>query len=188
MNVLTIDIDYAFSPHISLYDDYVEGSRITYENQRKILSNKGFAEPKINQEKFNKLVEIFKYFSTDKNFECVDHHHEILKYLTSSNNFRIQNIDHHHDIYYPGWHCLNVLDEGNWVYHLSKEKKIESYEWFRNKDSEDFSSTIQLNFNFLQTNDLELKMINPPDIIVLCSSPHWTFDTNNLLIKKLIGE
>ena len=24
MNVLTIDIDYAFSPHISLYDDYVE--------------------------------------------------------------------------------------------------------------------------------------------------------------------
>ena len=38
-NVLSIDIDYAYSPTISLYDDHIEGSRISLQDQQKKYQN-----------------------------------------------------------------------------------------------------------------------------------------------------
>ena len=51
MNVLSIDIDYAFSPTISVYDDFVEGSRITLDEQNKIFQQNQLPTPEVNQEK-----------------------------------------------------------------------------------------------------------------------------------------
>jgi hypothetical protein len=48
MNILSLDIDYAYSPTISAYDDYVVGSSISTEAQKKIFKDKNLPEPKAN--------------------------------------------------------------------------------------------------------------------------------------------
>ena len=185
MNVLSIDIDYAFSPTISLYDDFIVGSRIDYEEQQNILKVNNCCSPKLNKKKFKKLKKILKNFK-NTSVVTIEHHHEIINHIFSFKNLHIQNIDHHHDIFYPGWHDLELLDEGNWVYHLSKLDKLKRYDWFRNKDSENFCNSIDLNFEFKEYFDLKVNYLLKPDIIFLCSSPHWTSDINNLLTNKLL--
>ena len=198
MKVLSIDVDYAFSPAISSYDDYIVGSRIDYLEQQKILTERGFSKSMLNYSKFNQIEllnyskfnqikKILSYFSKVK-IVTIEHHQQIIDHIGHANKLDIQNIDHHHDIFYPGWHELETLDEGNWVYHLSKTNKLKSYTWFRNKDSEDLSNEVKLNFKYLEVFDLHIKKIVKPDIIILCSSPHWTFDSENILIKKLMEE
>lgn len=187
MNVLTIDIDYAFSPSIAIYDDYIIGSRISIESQKSILNKKKLPEPKLNIEKFDSLKKILKLVKTNAAVISIEHHHEILNYIPKNRKVLLQNIDHHHDIFYPGWHNLDELDEGNWVYHLSKTNQLEKYTWFKNNDSEAFCNCIDLNFEFNQHLEIKEDYVLIPDIIVLCSSPHWTYDVDNLLIKKLLG-
>ena len=41
MNILTIDADYAYSPSISEYDDYVDGSRIELGKQLAVIQALG---------------------------------------------------------------------------------------------------------------------------------------------------
>ena len=60
MHVLSIDIDYAYSPTISVYDDYVEGSRVTLEEQKAILSDLNMPTPEVNLEKIEMLKEVVK--------------------------------------------------------------------------------------------------------------------------------
>ena len=55
MNVLSIDIDYAYSPSISNYDEFIEGSRISDEEQLSILKNKVIFKPECNPQKLNIL-------------------------------------------------------------------------------------------------------------------------------------
>ena len=188
MNVLTIDIDYVFSPYISTYDDYVIGSRITIHEQKKILLNHGFENPKINEKKFKNLKNIFKnIFKSSIPIKLIQHHHEAIKYIPKKEEIILQNIDHHHDIYYPDWHELDKLDEGNWIYHLSKSHNLKRYDWFKNNDSEPYCNCISLNFDFIEYLELKSKYVLNPDIIILCSSPHWTYDEKNLIIDTLIG-
>ena len=188
MNVLTIDIDYAFSPMISTYDDHVIGSRISLEEQKNILLGKGFTEPEINHKKFTDLVNVFNNFRSNAKVVLITHHHQILDHIPLHEDINLQNIDHHHDIFYPDWHELEKLDEGNWVYHLSKTNKLKKYTWFKNSDSEPYCDCLDLNFEFRQLVDLSIKHVTKPELIVLCSSPHWTFDYNNTLMKKMAGE
>ena len=56
-NVLSIDIDYAYSPSISAYDDHVEGSRISLGEQQKIFSDLCLPEPAVNKEKLEVIKE-----------------------------------------------------------------------------------------------------------------------------------
>ncbi len=186
MNVLTIDIDYAFSPSISIYDDYVIGSRISFESQKSILNEEKLPEPKLNIEKFNDIKKVLNYARPNAPVISIEHHHEILDYIPKKIKVSLQNIDHHHDIFYPDWHDLDQLDEGNWVYHLSKTNQLEKYTWFKNNDSEPFCNCIDLNFDFSQYLEIKEKYILMPDIIILCSSPHWTYDVDNLLIEELL--
>ena len=186
MNVLTIDVDYAYSPSISAYDDFIIGSRISLDEQKKILQVNNCAMPAVNLQKFQLLCTIFNTFRNNARVISIKHHHEIIDHLNTDEDLYIENIDHHHDIYYPDWHDLETLDEGNWVYHISKTKKLKSYTWFRNEDSELFCGTIDTNFEFIQHDALKIDYITKPDIIVLCDSPHWTLDTQGVLINKLI--
>mgnify|MGYP003138019773 CR=1 FL=1 len=186
MNVLTIDVDYAYSPSISAYDDFVVGSKITIEKQKEIFRSKNCEKPTLNEQKLLQIADILDKFKENTKIVVVQHHHEIIGYLDMHNDLYIDNIDHHHDIYYPGWHDLELLDEGNWVYHVSKNAKLKRYTWFRNVDSEPFSSKIKLNFDFIQKDDLRMDCISKPDIIVICASPHWTLDTEGAVINQLM--
>ena len=82
MHVLSIDIDYAYSPTISTYDDHVEGSRVTLEEQKLILEDLGMPAPKVNSRKLDVLKEVVRKKTNHLTPVIIcEHHNEILNYL-----------------------------------------------------------------------------------------------------------
>ena len=175
MNVLSIDIDYAFSPTISAYDDFVEGSRISLDEQDKIFQQNQLPAPEVNQEKLELLKNVMRSaVAKSSPIVIADHHHQILDFLPTQQQFSIVNFDHHHDIYYPGWHAIDKLDEGNWVYFLKNSDMI-SYTWIRNSDSENLPAEVgNLPFNVIEKCEVDVASLPRFDIVFCCSSPHWT--------------
>jgi len=186
MNVLSIDIDYAYSPTISAYDDFIEGVRISVEEQEKILEHHNVPKPVCNPAKMHNLEVVLKNnIKPNAPITIIENHNQILDFLPDDISFSIYNFDHHHDIYYPGWHSLDTLDEGNWVYFL-KDKKINSYTWIRNEDSEDMNFILsELDFDIEERYTIE----NMPmfDSVVFCISSRWTGTSGKENIMRLIN-
>ena len=62
-------------------------------------------EPKVNSKKLHVLKEVVRKKTNYLTLVIIcDHHNEILNYLPKDSVFSIVNFDHHHDVYYPGWH------------------------------------------------------------------------------------
>ncbi len=182
MNVLTIDVDYAFSPSISEYDDFVRGSAIDLDLQLQQLDRLGFV-PKLNEEKFCELISVVSKLDKSVDYRKITHHQEILNFLPDC-NVTIFNIDHHHDIFYPGWHDKEILDEGNWVYHL---KTCDGYFWIRNHDSED-APEHDLPFDVRELCMTDFLSSFPFfDLVIFCASPHWTDAKGLNMVDKLIS-
>ena len=187
MNVLSIDIDYAFSPTIAIYDDFVEGSRISLAEQDKIFQQNQLPAPKINQEKLQLLKDVVRT-SVHESAPVIiaDHHHQILDFLPVDQKFSVVNFDHHHDVYYPGWHSISELDEGNWVYFLKNSNMI-SYTWVRNPDSEDLPhETTQLPFEVVEKHEVNIENLPNFDIVFCCASPHWTGTLGRKYLLEII--
>lgn len=173
MNILSIDIDYAFSPTICDYDDYIEGSRISLAEQSKINRKLNLPRPKANQNTIEYLRQVIQDKTTSLTpIIIAEHHHKIMEYLPSF-PFTITNFDHHHDILYPGWHDLNKIDEGNWVSFLNTTP-ITKFTWVRNKGSENIELSSHLKFPFEETYKPEVEVLPHFDLVFGCSSCHWT--------------
>ena len=183
MNVLTIDVDYAFSPSISEYDDFVRGSAIELDLQLQQLEKLGMT-PKLNDKKLDELISVVTKLEKTIQIRKITHHQEILNVLPDR-NVTIFNIDHHHDIFYPGWHDKEVLDEGNWVYHL---KSCDGYFWIRNKDSEEAPEQgLPFDVSELYMHDF-LSCFPSFDLVIFCASPHWTNAKGDDIVEKLTAK
>ena len=187
MNVLSIDIDYAYSPTISAYDDYVEGSRVSLAKQLEIFKENNLPLPAANQSKLDFLKQIIVE-KTDSTTPIViaEHHHQILPFLPSVKPYQLFNFDHHHDVYYPGWHSLDELDEGNWVYFLRNSPMIK-YVWIRNEDSENLPPDLQLNFELQEIYEPTMEEFPKFDLVFACSSEHWTGTTGRKHLFEVLG-
>lgn len=188
MEILSVDIDYAFSPTISEYDDFIEGSRISLSEQDKIISDNKLPQPKVNLDKISLLRDVIK---SKTNF-CtpiliIENHHQIISFLPRHSSYNIYNFDHHHDIFYPGWHNKEDLDEGNWVYHLNN-KGLKNYFWFKNFDSEDYEANLNLSFNFEERYLVDVEDLPSFDLVVFCKSTHWTGRQGKYQINKLLED
>ena len=182
MNVLSIDIDYAFSPDISKFDDFVIGSKITPSQEWQDLSFKGFKKPSVNLKKLDVLTSVYSSALPNANeVHFINDHHEVVSYLNRDIKYNIINFDHHHDIFYPDWHTLEKLDEGNWVGWMDQLGLISSYTWYKNEDSEELDSTVNLSCNYYKElyNDQTLPEF---DIIFVCSSPNWIHEDNIYIV------
>ena len=185
MNILTIDADYVYSPSISQYDDYVDGSRIELSEQLAVIEAIG-CDAIENPLTVNDVITCLKRVKLNAPVHVVQHHHEILQFLPKTIDFKMFNVDHHHDIYYPGWHDKDLLDEGNWVFHM---KGCAEYTWVRNEDSEDIAECT-LSFpvrEFLFSEKLS-EGLPEFDMVIFCESPHWTGGKGKTTISKLITE
>tara|TARA_R100001509_G_C4819493_1_gene199273 strand:+ start:155 stop:745 length:591 start_codon:yes stop_codon:yes gene_type:complete len=188
LNVLSIDLDYAYSPTISKYDDYVEGCRITLEEQESIFKKHSLPNPKPNQDKITYLKNVFlKKSKKTAPVYLINNHHEILRHLPKKQKFCIYNFDHHHDVFYPGWHDLEELDEGNWVSHL-QNYPIEKFVWIKNKDSENREDKVKLNFVWEEILLPEEKELPNFDIVIGCVSPPWTGRDSKIELNKILEE
>lgn len=167
-NILSIDIDYAYSPSIAQYDDLIEGTRISIEEQMEILKQQNL-RPKVNHEKLAEIKRVLRTkTSSDTPIVIAENHHQILRFIPEC-SFCIYNFDHHHDIFYPGWHQRHIVDEGNWVSHC---EKLVDYYWIRNKDSEDIDPSVQFNcIEILNSQEFDYPQF---DLVFACFSPHWT--------------
>ena len=184
MNILSIDIDYAFSPDIAKYDDYVNGSKLTSEEEWLALEARGFTKPSVNNEKLNVLIKVFTdALLTTEQVYFLNNHHEIVPFLQTSSAHKIVNFDHHHDIFYPGWHTMETLDEGNWVGWIDSLGLISSYTWYKNEDSEELDSTVNLSCHYHEElyNDQALPEF---DLIFVCSSPNWIHEDNIYVLNS----
>lgn len=104
-------------------------------------------------------------------------HHAIYNILEKHKNINLYNIDHHHDVYYK--EPRDIVNEGNWVYHLITKKCIKQYHWIKNIDSEiqfdfppemmvsDYEYHVHDNYKFL-------KEINFQSISIILT-PEWTY-------------
>ena len=184
-NYLTIDVDYAFSPSISEYDDYVVGNSIGIEKQLHVIKDLGL-EAIENPIKVKEIKNCLDLIKKNAPVHIIKYHHEILDCLPTSTNFKLYNIDHHHDIFYPGWHDKEKLDEGNWVYHL---KGCTEYTWIRNTDSENMPQhSLEFVVNEMFLDDNTIKKLPQFDSVIFCESPHWTGGKGISTIDKLINE
>jgi|5B_taG_2_1085324.scaffolds.fasta_scaffold01870_11 hypothetical protein len=103
-------------------------------------------------------------------------HHGLYNIFKTQKDINLYNIDHHHDVHYEDPN--DVVNEGNWIYHLIAKKCIKQYHWIKNIDS-------QIQFNFPQemmTTDYEyhvhdnynfLEKINFQSISIVLS-PEYT--------------
>jgi hypothetical protein len=188
LNVLSIDIDYAYSPTISKYDQYVEGKRISQKDQDKIFKDNNLPAPKCNQEKLDYLKTIVKKkLKKSAPIVIIENHHEILSFLPKR-PIKIFNFDHHHDIFYPGWHSPNHLDEGHWVLFLDKSSIVE-YTWIRNFDSEDLEFDVSnVGFSVREIFNFEISKVPEFDIAFFCVSPRWTGKKGKEKVLELVRE
>jgi hypothetical protein len=187
LNVLSIDIDYAYSPTISIYEDYVEGSRISLLEQMDIFKENNLPMPRLNKKKLKLLKSVMREKTNlDTPIVIAEHHHQIVPFLPKDEPFNIFNFDHHHDVYYEGWHSIDELDEGNWVYFL-QDNPIIKYTWFRNKDSEDFPKDMSLKFETEEVYDFDLDDLPNFDLVFGCSSCHWTGNLGRKNLFKVLG-
>ncbi len=187
MNILSIDIDYAYSPTISRYDDDVAGSKVPIEEAIAQFGQNGRPTPQVNAEKLQLLKQAVREKTQwDTTVIVAEHHHTILEYLPKDRPFSIVNFDHHHDVYYPGWHSLDKLDEGNWVY-FAKNTPIQKYTWIRNKDSEDLSPGIVLGFPFEEITMPNIQDLPSFDLVFACVSSHWTGKTGRKHLFEVLG-
>ena len=103
--ILSIDLDFVFSPLIAQYDDFVEGSRISLDEHRRVREQVNLSSPTVNPDKIAYLREFIAaaHSQGSATVHYIEHHHEIVPILDGLTSVRIINVDHHHDVLYPGW-------------------------------------------------------------------------------------
>ena len=186
-NVLSIDIDYAYSPSIAGYDDYIEGSRLSLDEQKRLLSEIGAPQPQVNQAKLDVIRNIVSNcVAKNTPLHIIENHHDILPLLPEDVPLCIYNFDHHHDVFYPGWHEQAVLDEGNWVSHL-QNYNVRHFYWIRNEDSEGRLDSVKLDFTWTEVYLPAIKDFTKFDLVVGCISPHWTDEHSKKHLNFVLG-
>ena len=176
-DVLSIDLDFILYPCIHNYSSLINGRFSREENWDKIKQI-----TKINfdicQERVNFLKQILNRYK-GQNIYNADNHSTILKVI---NNLpvNIVNIDHHHDIFYTGYH-QKAIEIGspsncsNWVYRLFCNHQLNSYTWIKNDTSEPFKGKmdcprLEIDFSNIDSFDLLSKSF---DFIFIANSLHY---------------
>ena len=184
MKILSIDLDYAFSPDISKYDDFVTGSSLTSKEEWEKLKAKGFTKPRVNKAKLDSLVKVYSdALPAAKEVHFISDHHEIVSFFKPGCAYEITNFDHHHDVFYPGWHNMDKLDEGNWVGWVDNLGLISSYTWYRNEDSEDLDPSVDLSCRYEEI-FYDSDPLPEFDYVFVCSSPNWIHEDNIYVLNS----
>mgnify|MGYP003146866738 FL=1 len=106
--------------------------------------------------------------------------------------YNLINIDHHHDFHYNKE--LDILTEGNWLFHLSNvfKNKIK-YTWISNPDSEHVNLNSLKNlksFNF--DHDIDYIKEKKFDKIFICCSPDYATTpaviTSYKIIERIVND
>ena len=161
MKILTIDLDYCMSPTIQLYNDaFFDNDPLTRWND--LFNNTDFKENHLTIDQSNLLFCFDTFLKSLKQCDSVSfgyEHDAILFNLQKFSDIELINIDHHDDVlggsyvndvgYNPAAYnsegalikeyydlCENGrVNESNWGGWLVNQKKLKSYTWIGNQNS-----------------------------------------------------
>lgn len=95
----------------------------------------------------------------------------IVDRISKTKNIEIVNIDFHHD-YYHHYIKGEEYNCGNWLRVIKDERPNTKIKWVRREDSQTVS--LDGEFPYSHTTDIESVLKDSYDIIFLCFSPEWT--------------
>tara|TARA_R100001530_G_C4203707_1_gene125465 strand:- start:45 stop:542 length:498 start_codon:yes stop_codon:yes gene_type:complete len=115
-------------------------------------------------------------------------HKEIYPLFTHGyDEYNLINIDHHHDFHYDE-KKLDVLNEGNWLYHLSNvfKNKI-NYTWISNPHSiHIYLDRLKTLKSFTFDNNIDYIKQKKFDKIFICCSPDYATTPEVITAYKII--
>lgn len=179
MNIVTIDFDIIMKPSIQLYNDLVGSNKKIdkiikeYPSLEYCLS----ADLYIYEYLTRFLVSMFPRLRREQ-INFIKSHEEIIKLVEKDEPFHLLNIDHHHDLGYENVRPNTKIFRpgcGDWAKYLIDNKKILSYAWAHNNNS-DFPSTSMMSYinEHYILYDFNLDRIPVQiDKLIICNSPQW---------------
>ena len=198
MKILSIDLDYFMSPTIQLYNDaFFDNDPLTRWND--LFNNTDFKENHLVIDQSNLLFCFNTFLKSLKQSDSVSfgyEHDAILFNLQNYSDIELINIDHHDDVlggsyvtdtvYNPEGAlskeyfdlCENGrVNESNLVAWLVNQKKLKSYTWICNQNSNKSKNfvieKIIPNYSFLQKEEYKFDNYDF-DHIHICLSPQYT--------------
>ena len=156
MRILSIDLDYIMSPSIQLYNNaFFDSNPLTRWND--LFNNTDFKENHLVIDQSNLLFCFDTFLKSLKECDSISfgyEHDAILFYIEKFTDIELINIDHHDDVLGGSYTTDAVynpegalskeyydlceggrVNESNWVSWLSNEKKLKSYTWIGNVNS-----------------------------------------------------
>lgn len=174
VNVLSIDFDIIMAPDINLYNPLING---TAKIDNLALVSPLLSGVRADLSHYQKIVlyinEIIKYLNVE-DIRVSFSHEDIKNVLSSLDDVRVINIDHHHDFGYSE-KAEEYCTCANWGKYFKDLSIINSFTWINNVNSElPLDKTIK---DFIQTKNLDKTdlLIELPriDKLFICLSPEW---------------
>lgn len=173
MNILSVDIDFIF-PDMNLIQKYMD-TDLTPKQSWKVISwktkNKKFQHCEESLEFIRNLIS--KKIKKETKVFSILEHDKIIKILEKEDAKKctVFNVDYHHDVSYGN--DDEKLNIENWVLHGIKKGMIEKYNWITQVDAIPCKHSIK-NFYTSDFRDIDIDKLPKFDIIVFCTSRHFT--------------
>ncbi|ABN52725.1 MAG TPA: hypothetical protein DEF39_03800 [Hungateiclostridium thermocellum] len=181
IGILSIDFDYFINASSQARDMYFpKGSDEIPENKLKSVWEERYLKyPELKKigviDDFHFLKKFVKELKIPKeNFMKADSHKyikSIIEKLPEKSQFKIVNIDFHHD-YYHYYRGNDYYNCGNWLRRVLEERPDTKVKWIRREDSQIYC--LDGIFPFEHTDDIKSVYNEKFDYIFLCKSPEWT--------------
>ena len=197
MNVLSIDIDFLFTD-MSIIQKYMDVDLKPYQSWKVIEWKSGIKNFEPCRESYNFLSALLiKVLKKDTVISRIKEHDEIIKVFEkeSVKKANVFNVDYHHDVSYGN--TDDELNIENWVLFGKKKGMIDKYNWITQVDAKPCQHSV-MKFNSSDWRDIDLDKIPKMDLIVLCTSHHFTprkywglakkLEKNLFRIKKMLNE
>lgn len=172
-NVLTIDIDFMFT-EMNKYNEKIISELKPEQSWQVIrwLTGQDEFKPCLNSISF--ILKIIRQFCKNSIVEQIVEHNEIVDVLKKygCKDTELWNIDYHHDLNYKTI-LSDDVDLSNWVTHARHQGLIKNYTWIRQDDSK-FPINPPIQYHSASWKDLREELIPNFDLVVICTSKHYT--------------
>lgn len=172
-NVLSIDVDFVFTD-MNKYNEKINSDLTPEQSWQVIRWITGQNEFKPCVKSLNFILKIIGQFCKNAIVEQITEHDEIVGVMEkySCKDVNLWNIDYHHDINYQQL-LSNDVDLSNWVTHARHKGIIKNYTWIMQDDSK-FPISSPIRYEYSSYKDLKDDMIPNFDLVVICTSKHYT--------------
>ena len=184
MNILSVDLDFLFTD-MAIIQKYMDVDLKPYQSWKVVEWKSGIKKFEPCSESYIFLSSLLiKVLKKDTIITRVKEHDEIIRIFEENKvkKAKVFNVDYHHDVSYGN--TDDELNIENWVMFGKKKGMIDQYNWITQVDAKPCQHSV-MKFNSSDWRDINLDKLPKMDMIVLCTSFHFTPREYWGLAKKL---